>query len=123
MAIAATTTSYSTSTKRGAPTSSVIDYSYDYDEEEDSNGESSTAVYVPLKKRREEQLKKLASGRGGLSRSGTPGSGNESVDARDKEEQLSPEELEEREKARKRQERTLLAEAQDVHKRKAEEGA
>lgn len=95
--------------KRPAP-SSGIDYSYDLDAEDDgSTGE----VYVPLKKRREEQLKKLH--RGG-SRSGS----EEQQQA--KEPEISQEELEEREKARKRLERTLLAEAQDVHKQKALEG-
>ena len=82
----------------------------------DNSGDEQFEAYVPLKKRREEQLKKLAIvGKG--SRSGTPQSGKEDTVV-----DLDPEELEELEKARKRNERTLLAEAQEVKKRKAEEG-
>lgn len=104
-----------TTAKRPAP-SSGIDYSYDLDASDDDNG----STYVPLKKRREEQLKKLASRGGSHSRSATPGGGD--AEEKVKEPEFTPEELEEREKARKRLERTLLAEAQDVHKQKAMEG-
>jgi ATP-dependent RNA helicase DDX41 len=97
-----------------------LDYSYDYDEEDDATTPSAGQVYVPLKKRREEQLKKLARG-GSSSRGGTPG-GSDSAGAAQEEEVEDPEEIAEREKAQKRLERTLLAEAQEVHKQKAIEG-
>lgn len=82
----------------------------------DDSGDEQYEAYVPLKRRREEQLRMLAAnGKGGRSR--TPQLGKE-----DSAVELDPEELEELEKARKRNERTLLAEAQEVKKRKAEEG-
>jgi len=105
-----------TTTKRSAAESG-IDYSYDLEASDDDNNGS---TYVPLKKRREEQLKKLAMRGGSHSRSATPGGTDGEVT--NKEPEITPEELEEREIARKRMERTLLAEAQDVHKRKAVEG-
>ena len=104
-----------TTAKRSA-TASGIDYAYDLDASDDDNA----STYVPLKKRREEQLKKLAGRGGSHSRSATPGGGD--AEEKDKEPEISPEELEAREIARKRMERTLLAEAQDVHKQKALEG-
>lgn len=95
--------------------SSGIDYSYDLEAADDATG-SGGEVYVPLKKRREEQLKKL-------NRHHNSRSGSEEQNNVTKEPEFTQEELDEREKARKRMERTLLAEAQDVHKQKAMEGA
>ena len=109
------------SPKRDA-SSAGIDYSYDVSEEEGGPGE----VYVPLKKRREEQLKRLHGASG--SRGSTPSSRRE--DSADAEAAaaaaaapIDPETLAELERERKRKERTLLAEAQDVKAKKALEDA
>jgi ATP-dependent RNA helicase DDX41 len=97
-----------------------IDYSYDVSEDEGSG-----AVYVPLKKRREEQLKRLQQHGGSYSKSG-----NRREDSAEKEAAaaaaavpLDPETLAELERERKRKERTLLSEAQDVKAKKALEDA
>lgn len=99
-----------------APTKHAIDYSYDDDEEA-----ASASVYVPLKMRREEQLKKLELG-GRSSRGGSPNSGREDATGTNSGAELDPEEVEERERAKKRLERSLLAEAQEVKAKKALDG-
>lgn len=97
------------STKRD--TTSV---SYDYDL--DGSDNEAYEAYVPLKKRRAEQLQKLTGGgKGAGIRAGKAASEEAEL-------QLTQEEIDEQERARKRTERTLLAEAQEVHKRKAEQG-
>lgn len=107
------------SPKRDA-SSAGIDYSYDVSDEE--NGQ----VYVPLKKRREEQLKRLQ--QHGHSRGNTPNSRRGDSDDDDGKEAaaaapIDAETLAELERERKRKERTLLAEAQDVKAKKALEDA
>ena len=101
-----------TSSKREA-----IDYSYDVSEEDEGE------VYVPLKRRREEQLKRLTAGKGRLSRSETPETSRKEAEELQRQQALTQEEVEEEERARKRIERTLLSEAQEVKARKAAEGA
>lgn len=103
--------------KRGA---NELSYDYDVEGEEEDGYE----VYVPLKKRREEQLKKLAGKRvgGGAGRRGKGGEGEEDEDGDGEQKMLTPEELEEIEREKKRKEQTLLAAAQEVKAKKALEG-
>ena len=101
-----------------APSSQKRELEYDYGDDDDDAGQ----VYVPLKKRREEQLKRLAVGSRGASPA-TSGRENGKDSNRESTGELDPEEAEERERARKRLERTLLSEAQDVKAKKAAEGA
>lgn len=102
------------SPKRDAATAG-IDYSYDVSD--DDNG----AIYVPLKKRREEQLKRLQGV--SSSRASSRGRDDSAEPQQAPVEELDPETLAELERERKRKERTLLAEAQDVKAKKAAEDA
>jgi ATP-dependent RNA helicase DDX41 len=83
---------------------------------QDDDDDDNYVPYVPVAKRREEKFAKLQSWgvRAGRERPKKP-----QDDAEEKEQELKEEE-QRREKARR--ERTLLLEAQEVHKKKAVEG-